>query len=188
MQRCSSPGRSRCTQDSISSTFCFRNRCHPAWLPYSVNSTDARAMKAISFRSRSSRSMYKGRTTMTHKANNRFRIGILLTVLATATSFGGLAQTVQGTISGTVYGPDGKPLAGTTVWANLVSPAPRPVDRSSSIPVLSGVTAGDGSYTLLKEPAGEYIGFCRNTGLAPLRTRYRGGAPLVHRPSGHPDL
>ncbi len=125
---------------------------------------------------------------MTHKANNRFRIGILLTVLATATSFGGLAQTVQGTISGTVYGPDGKPLAGTTVWANLVSPAPRPVDRSSSIPVLSGVTAGDGSYTLSKVPAGEYIVCARNAAVAALSPCTWGGAPLVQIASGHPNM
>src|SRR5260370_40497562 len=107
---------------------------------------------------------------MIHQAHNRFRIGTLLPVLLAASSIWASAQIVQGTISGTVYGPDGKPLAGTTVWANLVSPAPRPVDRSSSIPVLSGVTAGGSSYKHLKMPGGGLYVWVRERRAAPLDT------------------
>src|SRR5258708_1836645 len=105
--------------------------------------------------------------TMIHKAHNRFRI-TLMPVLLTACSICAPAQSVQGTISGTVYGPDTKPLAGTTVWANIVSPVTWPVDRSSAVPVLTTVSAADGSYTLSNVPIGEYVVCARNAGVAAL--------------------
>ena len=125
---------------------------------------------------------------MIHKGRNRFRIGTLLPVLLTASSICAPAQSVQGTISGTVYGPDAKPLAGTTVWANIVSPVSRPVDRSSVVPVLSTVSAADGSYTLSNVPAGEYVVCARNAAIAALNPCPWGGAPMVQITSGRPNM
>jgi hypothetical protein len=120
---------------------------------------------------------------MIHKNYNRFRIGALLGVLLTASSICAQAQSL-GTISGTVYGPDGKPLAGTTVWANLVSPAPRPVDHNSTTPVLTAVSAADGSYALSNVPSGEYVVCARNAAVAALNPCAWGGAPLVQMAGG----
>ncbi len=118
---------------------------------------------------------------------SRFRLGIL-PVLLVMSSLCTSAQSVRGTISGTVYGPDAKPLAGTTVWANLVSPAPRPVDRNSKIPVLTTVTAADGSYTLSNVPTGEYVVCARNAAVAALNPCPWGGAPLVQITSGRTNM
>ncbi len=93
---------------------------------------------------------------MTLKPHNRFRFGIFLPALVMS-SICASAQPVQGTISGIVFGPNGKSLGGTSVWANLISPAPRPVDRNSGVPVLSAITGGDGSFTISHVPPGDYI-------------------------------
>src|SRR5260370_8330650 len=116
---------------------------------------------------------------MIHKSRNRFRIGTLLPVLLTVSSICAPAQSPLGTISGTVYGPDTKPLAGTTVWANIVSPVPRPVDRSSTIPVLKTISASDGSYTLSNVPPGEYVVCARKADVTTLNPCACGGPPLV---------
>jgi len=118
------------------------------------------------------------------KVHRWFRIGVLLLVLVAATSLDALAQSAQGTVSGTVYGPDGKPLGGTSVWANLVSPAPRPVDRSSNIPALSAVTAADGTFLLSHVPVGDYVLCAKNAGAAALNPCAWGGAPRIQIANG----
>jgi hypothetical protein len=125
---------------------------------------------------------------MIHKAHNRFRIGTVTVVLAAATMVCTSAQIAQGSISGIVYGPDGKPLAGTTVWANIVSPVSLPVDRNSTVPALTTVSASDGSYTLSKVPAGEYVVCARNAAVAALNPCPWGGAPLVQIATGHLNM
>jgi hypothetical protein len=125
---------------------------------------------------------------MIHKVRSRFRTGFLLPVLLTASSICMLAQSVQGTISGTVYGPDAKPLAGTTVWANIVSPVSRPVDRNSGVPVLTTVSATDGSYTLSNVPPGDYVVCARNAAVAALNPCAWGGAPLVQIATGRLNM
>jgi hypothetical protein len=123
---------------------------------------------------------------MTFRIENRFRVGILLPILVAASSVCASAQTAQGTISGIVYGPDGKALGGTSVWANLVSAPPRPVDRSaagSEIPP-TAVTAGDGSFKLLQVPVGDYALCANHTGVPALNPCVWGGALPVHIASG----
>jgi hypothetical protein len=121
---------------------------------------------------------------MIHQAHNRFRVVTLLPVLLTATSICAPAQSVQGTISGTVYGPDAKPLPGTTVWANIVSPVSRPVDRNSTVPVLTTVSAADGSFNLSNVPIGEYVVCARNAAVAALNPCAWGVAPVVQIATG----
>src|SRR2546430_3779708 len=94
---------------------------------------------------------------MIYKARNCFRIGTLLAALSATIMACASAQTTQGTISGYTYGPDGRALGGTTVWANIVSPLPRPVDRSSALPVLTTVSGKDGSFSISGMPAGDYV-------------------------------
>jgi len=48
---------------------------------------------------------------MTLKIHNQFGMSILFTAQMAESSICALAQTVEGTITGIVYGPDGKPLA-----------------------------------------------------------------------------
>src|SRR5260370_6364657 len=124
---------------------------------------------------------------MTLKFRNRFRIGTLLPLLAMS-SICALAQSTPGLISGTVYGPDGKPLAGASVWANLVSPAPRPVDHNSTIPVLTAVSAADGTYTLSNVPNGEYVVCARNAEVAALNPCAWGSAPRVQIAGGRLNM
>jgi hypothetical protein len=125
---------------------------------------------------------------MIHKARNHFRIGALVAVLSAATTVCGLAQTTQttqGSIAGTIYGPDGKALRGTKVWANIVSPVARPVDRNSSIvPVLSTVTARDGRFALPFVPDGDYVLCASNGAAAALNPCTWGGATLVKIANG----
>jgi hypothetical protein len=121
---------------------------------------------------------------MIHKAHNRFRTGALLAVLATSTICA-TSQTTQSSISGVVYGPDGKALGGTRVWANIISPLPRPVDRNSStIPVLSTITARDGTFALPYVPAGDYVLCASNAAAAALNPCIWGGAPQVKIANG----
>jgi hypothetical protein len=121
---------------------------------------------------------------MALKVRNRFWIGILLPLFAMS-SICTLAQSTLGTISGTVYGPDGKPLAGTKVWANLVSPAPRPVDHNSTVPVLTTVSAVDGTYALSNVPGGEYVMCASNAEVATLNPCAWGGATRVQIAGGN---
>jgi hypothetical protein len=89
------------------------------------------------------------------------------------------AQTAKSAVLGTVSGPDGKPLSGASVWANLVSLPPRPVDGTSAVPVLRAVSAGDGTFTISGLPAGQYR-LCSNHSTAgALNPCIWGGAPLV---------
>jgi hypothetical protein len=124
---------------------------------------------------------------MVLKLHNRFRIGTLLPLLAMS-SICALAQSTLGTISGTVYGPDGKPLAGTKVWVNLVSPAPRPVDHNSTVPVLTAVSAADGSYALSNVPNGEYVICARNAGVVALNPCAWGDATRVQIAGGNLNM
>ena len=98
------------------------------------------------------------------------------------------AQQSPGTISGIVYGPDGKPLPGTTVWANLVSAAPRPVKANSAIPTLKALTASDGLFTLSQVPLGDYVLCARNAGVAALNPCGWGTAPRIQVTNGRPSM
>lgn len=94
------------------------------------------------------------------------------------------AQTAQGAISGHIYGPDGKPLGSALVWANIISTPPRPVDRSSILPVLSTSTASDGSFSLSNVPAGDYVLCASNPAVAGLNPCTWGGPPLIKMTAG----
>lgn len=100
-------------------------------------------------------------------------------VLLAAASLSVSAQSAQGTISGTVLGPDMKPLGGTSVWANIVSQPARPVDRNTTVPNLSTVAMSDGTFKLSGAPSGDYIICARNGAAAALNPCTWGGAPLV---------
>jgi hypothetical protein len=113
---------------------------------------------------------------MIHKTLNCFRIAILSAALSAVTMAGVSAQSA---ISGYVYGPNGKGLAGTTVWANLVSPPPMPVG-----PLLTTVSAGDGSFTLSNVPSGDYVLCARNEGAAALNPCAWGSVPIVKIATG----
>jgi hypothetical protein len=121
---------------------------------------------------------------MTHKAHNRFQIGTLVVALAAATTICAPAQTAQGSISGTIYGPDGKVLGGAKVWANIVSKVARPVDRNSALPVLSTVTGHDGSFAIPYVPTGDYVLCASNAAAAALNPCTWGGAPLIKMANG----
>ena len=121
---------------------------------------------------------------MTHKLHNRLHAGLLITLLPLCAP----AQQAPGTISGIVYGPDGKPLPGTTVWANLVSAAPRPVNASSGIPTLKALTAADGLFTLSQVPLGDYVLCARNVGVAALNPCGWGTAPRIQVTNGRPSM
>lgn len=88
------------------------------------------------------------------------------------------AQSATGTISGIVYAPYGSPLAGTRVWANIVSAVPRPGPNSSAA-TLSTVTADDGSFTLQQVPMGQYRLCAGSSNIAALNPCGWGNAPLV---------
>src|SRR5260370_36420556 len=94
------------------------------------------------------------------------------------------AQTTPGSIAGHIYGPDGNALAGTTVWANIVSPMARPIDRSLATPGLNTVSESDGSFTLSGVPAGDYVICARKAGVAALNPCAWGSAPLVKVTAG----
>src|SRR5437016_3020746 len=115
---------------------------------------------------------------MTATAHNRFGNGVLLPLLLAAGSLAP-AQSVQGTISGTVFGPDSKPLGNTSVWANLISPPARPVDRNSTVPNLTAVAKSDGTFEVLNVPAGDYIICARHGSGAVVNPCTWGGAPTV---------
>src|SRR5690242_9213970 len=106
---------------------------------------------------------------MINKSHKNMCIGNLVAAVVATTSLCATAQTSQGSIAGTIYGPDGKTLGGTLVWANIVSSLQRPVDRKSSvIPVLSALTADDGSFALSNVPAGDYVLCASNPAVAAL--------------------
>jgi hypothetical protein len=121
---------------------------------------------------------------MTHKAHNRFRIGTLVAVLTAATTICAPAQTTQGSISGIIYGPDGKPLGGAKVWANIVSKVARPVDRNSALPILSTVTGHDGSFAISDVPTGDYVLCASHAAATALNPCTWGGAPLIKMANG----
>ena len=115
---------------------------------------------------------------MTYNPKNRMNAGFLLSVL-TLSSICAPAQTVTSAVLGTVSGPDGKPLSGASVWANLVSLPPRPVDRNSAVPALRALSAGDGTFTLSGLPAGQYRICSNHSSAGALNPCMWGGAPLV---------
>ena len=121
---------------------------------------------------------------MNYKLHNRLNAGLMITLLPLCA----LAQQAPGTISGIVYGPDGKPLPGTTVWANLVSAAPRPVNASSGIPTLKALTTADGLFTLSQVPLGDYVLCARNIGVAALNPCGWGTAPRIQVTNGRPAM
>jgi hypothetical protein len=115
---------------------------------------------------------------MTYNPKNRMNAGFLLSVLGLS-SICAPAQTVKSAILGAVSGPDGKPLSGASVWANLVSLPPRPVDGNSAVPVLRAVSAKDGTFTISGVPAGQYRICSNHSSAGALNPCIWGGAPLV---------
>ena len=116
---------------------------------------------------------------MIYKARNYITIGVMSVAI-----FHAPAQTTLGTISGNVYGPDGKGLAGTKVWANIVSKVPRPVDRTPVVPVLNTISEADGSFKISEIPPGDYVLCAGNATLAILNLCGWGGAILFKMTSG----
>ena len=116
--------------------------------------------------------------------SNSLRIAPLLAMLSAATMACASAQTTQGAVSGHVYGPDGKGLKDTVVWANVVSPLPRPVDRNSEIPVPKTLSAADGSFALAHMPDGDFVLCAWNKVVAALNPCGWAGAPLVKLTNG----
>lgn len=110
---------------------------------------------------------------MTHKL--LIHAGLFLLI----SSKHGWAQTGQGIISGIVYGPDGKPLGGTLVWANLVSTPPKPGTANSAIPILKTSTSADGTFTLSQAPTGDYTLCAKNATIDVLNPCAWGTAPRV---------
>src|ERR1700682_6355195 len=118
---------------------------------------------------------------MIYKAHNRFRIRTLVAALAAATT---ICASAQGSISGIIYGPDGKALGGAKVWANIVSKVSRPVDRNSALLVLSAVTGHDGSFAISGVPTGDYVLCASNPAAAALNPCTWGGATLIKMANG----
>lgn len=104
-------------------------------------------------------------TTYWPGTQDQTQAGVVTAVAGRSTALGDIAMTTGATITGTVTGPDGAPVAGVSVWATRQSPG------FSSM----ATTAPDGTYAIGGLVAGEYQLQFRPAAGSGLRSEYFDG-------------